>query len=226
MQEWAEATLTHNVAVGPGLHRLTVQVPPEVAAAFHRPGQYHWVRFAEAGEAPFAIASAPGADAFEYLVRRTGLVSTTWTDLEVGATLEVSLPEGKGFPLEAARGRPLWLVGTGTGWGPLRSVLRALLREREAWGPVRAVYGAHSPTQLAFSAEFDALRAAGVELVPTVSMPDADWRGAVGYVQQHLGPALPEGAVAFLCGQPEMMRDVTALLGPLGVPPERVFLNA
>ena len=34
-----------------------------------------------------------------------------------------------------------------------------------------------------------------------------------------------ENAVAFLCGQYEMVKDVTALLGQRGLPADRVFLN-
>jgi NAD(P)H-flavin reductase len=227
MRDWAEATLKRNVVVAPGLHRLQVEVPPSVAGALHRPGQYHWVRLGDAGEAPFAIASPPGAGTvFEYLVRHTGRVGTAWTELAEGAPLEVSLPEGVGFPLEAARGRALYLVGTGTGWGPLRAVLQVLLMEREAYGPVRAVYGAHSPEQLAYAEEFDALRAAGVEVVATVSEGAPGWTGATGRVQQHLGAPLGPEAVAFLCGQADMVRDLTDLLGRAGVPPSRIFLNA
>lgn len=226
MREWSEATLTRNELIAPGLNRLEVRVPQGVAGALHRPGQYHWVRLRDVGEAPFAIASPPGGEAFEYLVRSGGRVASAWTELDAGATLEVSVPEGVGFPLEAARGHGLYLVGTGTGWGPLRAVLQVLLRERSAYGPVRALYGAHTEAQLAYREEFDALRAADVEVVPTLSRPSPAWLGAVGRVQQHLGEPLPRGAVAFLCGQAEMVRDLTDLLGRAGVPPSRIFLNA
>lgn len=224
MQGWAEATVTQSERLDVDLHRVSMRVSPEVAEAFNAPGQYHWVRLAQLGEAPFAIASAPGGDEFDYLVRRTSPLTLEWTELEPGAPVEVSLPEGRGFPLAEARGRPLWLVATGTGWGPMRAVLAAVLRERDAWGPVRAVYGARSPAQLAWAREFDVLRRAGIEVVPTVTAPNPTWQGAVGRVQQHLAVP-PPGAVAFLCGQAEMMTEVTALLGERGLPPERVFLN-
>jgi NAD(P)H-flavin reductase len=207
------------------LHRLTMRVAPEVTTAFNAPGQYHWVRLAQLGEAPFAIASPPGRGEFDYLVRRTSPLTLGWTDLEPGAPVEVSLPEGRGFPLDVARGRPLWLVATGTGWAPIRAVLATVLRERTAWGPVRAVYGAHSPAQLAWAREFEHYQRAGIEVVPTVTSATPTWRGAVGRVQRHLGVP-PPGAVAFLCGQAEMMTEVTALLAERGLPPEQVFLNA
>jgi NAD(P)H-flavin reductase len=225
MSGWSTATLTQHDVVGPGLHRLVLDVAPKVALSFHAPGQYHRVRVPTGEEATFAIASAPGEQAFEYLVRESEGAAGRWAALGVGQRLEVTLPDGPGFPLEQARGRNLLLIGTGTGFAPLRSVIRTLVRERSAYGQVQGAYGALTPAHLAFGPELRSWGEAGVHVTATVTTGDAAWEGAVGQVQALLGRLPVENALAFLCGQPEMTREVTQLLAARGLPPERSFLN-
>lgn len=225
MSGWSTATLIQHDVVGPGLHRLVLDVAPKVARSFHAPGQYHRVRVPTGEDATFALASAPGEAAFEYLVRESEGAAGRWAALTVGMTVDVTLPDGPGFPLEQARGRNLLLVGTGTGFAPLRSVIRTLVQDRGAWGQVNGAYGVLTPAHLAYRAELKAWREAGVHVVPTVTTGDAAWEGAVGQVQGLLSRLPTEDALAFLCGQAEMTREVTALLSARGLPPERAFLN-
>lgn len=225
MSGWSSATVTQNEVVAPGLHRVSMKVADEVARGFHAPGQYHRVRVASGKDAVFAIASAPGSTTFEYLIRANDGVAGAWTALGVGARVDVGLPDGPGYPLESSRGRTILLIGTGTGWAPLRSVLNALRPRRADFGEVHALYGAHEPTQLAWADEFVGLARDRITVVPTISHAAPGWTGEVGRVQ-HLVDRLPtQNAVAFLCGQPEMIEEVTAVLGRRGLPPERVFLN-
>ena len=85
MPGWSKATLTQNEVAGPGLHRLTLEVPPGVASVFHAPGQYHRVRAPSGEDATFAIASLPGEPRFEYLIRETDGVAGEITALKVGS---------------------------------------------------------------------------------------------------------------------------------------------
>jgi NAD(P)H-flavin reductase len=225
MSSWSKATLIHNQIIAPGLHQMALKVPPEVADAFHRPGQYHRVRVTHEKEALFAMASAPGGDVFEYLIRSTEGVSSQWAQLDPGAEVEVSFPQGPGFPLELAHGRTLLLVGTGTGFAPLRSVVHALRPQRSLYGPIHGLYGAHSPSHLAWRQEFTELIAEDVHIVSTVSVPDSTWSGEIGRVQ-HLVTRLPSrDAVAFLCGQTEMVAAVSRQLMEQGLAASQIFLN-
>ena len=116
MPGWSKATLTQNDVVGPGLHRLSLEVPASVSSGFQVPGQYHRVRVPSGDDAPFAIASAPGAVSFEYLIRESDGVAGQLTALATGSAVKVGAVAGPGFPLERARGRNLLLIGTGTGF--------------------------------------------------------------------------------------------------------------
>lgn len=225
MPGWSRATLTQNDVVGPGLHRLSLEVPAGVSAGFHAPGQYHRVRVPSGDDAPFSFASAPGSNPFEYFIRESDGVAGELTALAPGATLTVGQPEGPGFPVEKARAHDLLLIGTGTGFAPLRSVLLTILRARKQYRQVHGLWGVLTPAHLAFGAELPGLAQAGLHITPTVTTTGPGWTGAVGQVQDLIETLPVENAVAFLCGQYEMVKDVTALLGQRGLPADRVFLN-
>ncbi len=225
MPGWSKATLTQNEVVGPALHRLALEVSPAVLSGFHAPGQYHRVRAQSGEDATFAIASAPGAPRFEYLLRDNDGVAGELCALPVGTTVKVGMPEGPGFPLERARAHDLILIGTGTGFAPLRSVILTILKARSHYREVHGAYGVLTPRHLAFKDELEEWERGGLHIIPTVTTPAPHWKGRVGQVQALL-PLFPLGnAVVFLCGQAEMVKEVGDLLEQRGVPAERVFVN-
>ncbi len=225
MSGWTKATLIQNDVAGPGLHRMTLEVPVGVSSGFHAPGQYHRVRAPSGEDATFAIASVPGGRHFEYLIRESDGVAGEITALQAGASLKVGMPEGPGFPLHHAHGRTLLLIGTGTGFAPLRSVILSILQHRKQFGEVHGAWGVLTPAHLAYGKELEAWKKDGIHIVPTVTTTSDGWKGAVGQVQALL-PTLPmTNAAAFLCGQNEMITEVTSLLEERGVPTDRVFVN-
>ncbi len=225
MQGWHTATLTRNQVVGPQLHRLSLEVSAFVAKSFHTPGQYQRVRLSGGEDAFFAMASSPGTPHFEYLIRAHEGVARAWSALAVGATVEVSAVDGPGFPLERARGQNLLLIGTGTGFAPLRSVISSIRPRRAEFGRIEGAYGAMTPEHLAFGNELAQWTAEAMRVVPIVTIPSLNWTGAVGLVQMLLPTFQVDDAVAFLCGQPEMINEVTTLLDKQGLPASRIFTN-
>lgn len=224
-REFLPATLISRAAVGPDLVTLSLQVPEAVSRALRSPGQYHRLRAASGHEALLAIASPPSARIFEYLVKAHGSGARLLDALSGGDTVDVSLPEGPGFPVGQAKGRNVFLVGTGTGFAPLRAVLEAVRLRRSDFGDVTALYGAASTASLAWSAAFDAWARERIALIPTLSKPEAHWTGLVGRVQAHVERMLPDDAVTFLCGHRDMMTAVRAILVRRGVARDRVLLN-
>lgn len=224
MSEWFPAFITESVALGESAARLSLQVPAEVSESFHTPGQYHRVRL-ESVDNLFAMASRPRSERFEYLVRRHAGLAATFASLPVGSAVHVTRAFGPGFPLELARGRPLLMIATGTGFAPIRSVLEDLTAHGAGYGSAQVLLGVRSEVELPEAEEKRRWAAAGLQVFCTVSRPSPSFRGLVGHVQQHLDTLDVTDAAVFLCGQSGMVADVTAALLQRGVPAGRIALN-
>ena len=221
---WHHGSIVGSEAAGPGLRRLRLEVPASVATSFRVPGQFLRVRV-DGREAPFAIASAPGGSHFDFFVRTNGDVAQAWSALPLGAVVELSHAEGPGFPIDQLKGRSLLLVGTGTGWAPLRSVLQAVRKRRADFRRVEGLYGALTPEHIVFGDEFAQLRADQIDVRVTVTEPMPDWSGPIGRVQQLLPVDQLENTTALLVGQPEMTEEVTAMLRARGLSAGHAWLN-
>jgi CDP-4-dehydro-6-deoxyglucose reductase, E3 len=103
---------------------------PAVEVLHYRAGQYLDVMLSEGRRRSFSIASAP-ADGrlIELHVRRastSGFTAQLFDSLRPGALLRIEGPLGQ-FWLRAESPRPALMVGGGTGYAPLRAMLRQLV---------------------------------------------------------------------------------------------------
>lgn len=228
-QPWSDSQVISSRPAAAGLTEVLLDVRgTRLEGAHCAPGQYLLLGLPGHGEGYFGIASTPGIQPgqLELLVRAGTPLTDALIALSPGAEVQLGPIEGRGFPVEAARGRHLLLFGTGSGIGPLRSVLEWVLRKREAAGAITLYFGARTPDGFAYLSELARWRAEGIEVIQTVSQPgDSGWTGLTGYVQHHVPRADLSGAVAFLCGHEEMVKGVREVLVLRGLPPERIFTN-
>jgi NAD(P)H-flavin reductase len=91
---------------------------------------------------------------------------------------------------------------------------------------VSVLYGGRTPTELLYTSQLEAWRAAATVLV-TVDTAGGDWSGPVGFVAKLVQRASlrPERVTAFVCGPEIMMRTTIDALLDRGVAPERVFVS-
>lgn len=229
MSEWHEVTLAGRQAAGTNLTELELETRgTPVAASYIRPGQFVKVSLPDKGEAFFAIASAPGArgTALELLVKGGAPLADALVALPLGSTVRLTQAQGKGFPLEEARGRRVLLFATGSGISPLRSLIDTLRRDRAAYGDVTLYFGVRTPDAFAYVDELDGWIQDQVRVVRVVSRPgDSGWDGLQGYVQAHVPDEPLAEAVAFLCGVKGMVQGVTEVLVRQGLRKDRLFLN-
>ncbi len=199
--------------------------PDELLRKHTVPGQYALMGWKVDSLYPMALVSVPGDAPLEVLI---GAYTDEERDVLLArdGPLFASDPQGPGFPLALARGKRLLLFAGGSAIGPIRAVVEALLREREAYGPVSLYVGARRFEDLCFSERFDAWRDAGVELTLVVSQ-DESWAGPRGHVQEHLPAAFAEPleTLAFVCGRPEMEEQVMAALLARGLPAANIRKN-
>ncbi len=186
----------------------------------------------EAGEGFFALASAPNPTGkADLLIKHGGKVAdAAIARARPGATLAVTEPFGKGFPVEEAAGRDVLLFAAGSGIGPIRALVQHVISRREDFDLVTLFYGQRRGAEFAYRGEHLAWERRGVRVVLCPSGEDDAWQGVRGRVQEvartlGFGGARPASAVAFVCGMTAMVEDVRRTLSEAGVPPARVHAN-
>jgi dihydroorotate dehydrogenase electron transfer subunit len=108
------------VRVGRGYYRLVLRAPEAAAAAV--PGQFVMLRVTENLDPllarPFGISSVLSRSSIEILYRVAGRGTALLTRAEVGQTLSLLGPLGKGFPMPDRSLTPILVTG-GSGFPPL-----------------------------------------------------------------------------------------------------------
>ncbi|HET8539103.1 MAG TPA: oxidoreductase [Anaeromyxobacter sp.] len=216
----------------PAFRGIRLALPQALAREHVRPGQVVKVHATGAGEAFFALASAPdpGATA-ELLVKRGGRVA----DAAIAAAarrgaLEITRPFGNGFPIEDAEGCDLLLFAAGSAIAPIRALIQHAVVHRNRFGRVTLFYGQRHGAEFAYRAEHLDWERRGVRVVLCPSGADDAWQGVRGRVQEvartlAFGGGPPGDAVAFVAGMTAMVDDVRATLAGAGIPPDRVHAN-
>src|SRR5262245_16916159 len=183
----------------------------------------------------YSIASSPAdKEALELLVALVPdgrLTPAIWT-LGVGDRCWMDpRPLGTFTLQDVPAGKDLVLVATGTGVAPYVSMLRsyalgAPLHRAGRWGRCVLVHGVRRAEDLAYAGELRSACSAdpSVCYLPTVSRePESSrWAGLRGRVQAVLAdeacqalsgtPLDPASCHVFLCGNPEMIHEVRAML--------------
>jgi CDP-4-dehydro-6-deoxyglucose reductase len=176
----------------------------------------------------YSLASAPsGTNRFELCLNRVepGHLSPRLFDMRPGDRIEMRQPLGQ-FVLRQRAPRDSIFIATGTGIAPFRSMLQAHLN---ASSPAfTLLFGVRYESHLLYSEELKemALRYPHFRFWPTLTRPEAGWKGRQGRVQTHLAEAIGEkrGDLDFyLCGLKEMVNDVRAVLKGLGFDRKQIF---
>jgi ferredoxin-NADP reductase len=173
---WLETTVSEAVVEAPRVRTLVLEADGWTG---HRAGQHLDVRLtAEDGyqaERSYSIASAPG-EPLAITVERLddGEVSPYLVDdARPGDQMEIRGPIG-GYFVWNDDGRPLLLVGGGSGVVPLMSMIRSA----ESSTPIRLLYSSRTWDDVIYRDELERRSGAGVEVFHalTRSQPDG-WTG-------------------------------------------------
>ena len=212
------------------------------------PGQYMTIGvFVEAPEMPtgsrivqrpYSVASDPGvadSEGYELYIRlvQGGQFTPLLWRLPVGHRMRMIGPKGK-FVLEPDDDRTHIFISSGTGNAPFVSMMKALLREGR---PRKAVFlnGVSYAGDLGYRGLLEGWEAGGgypVQYVPTVSRPsapeNAGWTGRWGRVESIVAPVCdelgltPDNAIAYICGNPDMILAAEETLLARGFPEAQV----
>ncbi|MGO9087606.1 MAG: FAD/NAD(P)-binding protein [Candidatus Sulfotelmatobacter sp.] len=210
---------------------FTLKLAPEEGAngSSFQPGQFSMLWVFGVGELPISISGNPAEHKqLVYTVRSVGQATNAFVTQSVGAGVGVRGPFGKGWPVDAARGRDVIVVAGGIGLAPLRPVIYEVLRHREDYGRLVVLYGARSPHDLLYRQELAAwARQRETQVLVTVDYGGMSWRGHVGVVTTLFKYARlkPSQSVAMVCGPEIMMRFVARELISHGLSRNDVYLS-
>ncbi|HSY25389.1 MAG TPA: FAD-dependent oxidoreductase [Polyangiaceae bacterium] len=208
-------------------HPMAFEPGQWVSVTLPRPPQASEVEGASAGDIvpgkrSYSIASAPdGSPRFEVAVTRVaGGRGSAWLHaLEPGIVLPFLGPHGF-FTRTAAETNPAFFVGTGTGFTPLRSMLRAAIAAGNQT-PVWLLFGTRREEDILYAEELRAIvrEHPFVRYDVTLSQPPSSWTGRQGYVQTHVRALWEELAArtgraphTYVCGLTRMVGSVRDLL--------------
>ncbi len=196
----------------PDVMVMTLKLPANDRFVF-LPGQYVDLLLPAGKRRSYSIASSPSREGeIELHIRWLdgGLFSTqVFEKLQEKDILRLEGPLGTTY-LREDTGRPILMVGGGTGFAPLQSMLEALL-EKESDRPVYLYVGARRRNGLYRDelARRFAAASRNIRYVPVLSdaTPACAWTGRTGLVHQAALADLPDlnGFEAYVCGAPEMV---------------------
>ncbi len=202
---------------------------PEGRVPSFDPGQFNMLYVFGVGEIPISISSDPSdRSRLLHTTRVVGTVTRAMSRLQPGDSVGVRGPFGRGWPVEAAKGKDVVVVTGGIGLAPLRPALYAMLNDRDSFNKIVLLYGARTPEDILYRDELEAWRARfDLEAHVTVDRATGDWHGNVGVVTNLIprAPFDPRETVALICGPEIMMRFTIQELEKRGVADDAIYVS-
>jgi len=233
MSGWLEAKVLENRAWTDALFSLRVEGP---RLAFEA-GQFVRIALEVDGALvgrPFSLVNAPEDPVLEFygIVVPGGPLSPRLARLKAGERLYVAdNPAGWLILSEVPPAEDLWLVATGTGIAPFLSILAT----DAPWARYRRVFlvhGVREARELAYQERIAALQARHAGRLSYVRFTSRERAAgalegripaavADGRLEAAGGAIAPERSQFMLCGNPDMLKDMTAALAARGLKKHR-----
>jgi len=193
------------------------------------PGQFDMLSAHGLGEAAISISSDPARPGLvSHTIREVGWVTTALDRMEVGDTIGMRGPYGRGWPLQEAVGGDLVIVAGGIGLAPVRPAVLHALAHRDQYHEVCLLVGARTPGDLVFRQELESwVRDPRLFTATIVDRAGPGWEGPVGVVTRLVdrAPFDPDTATVITCGPEIMMRFVARSALARGVSPHRIHAS-
>jgi NAD(P)H-flavin reductase len=225
---WARITDITPEVDGVATYWLELNDSAQRQAYTFEPGQFNMLYVPGFGEAAISISSdAQDAGRIGHTIRFVGNVTHAISRLKIGDTLGLRGPFGSAWPMKRLEGQDVFIACGGIGLPPLRPALQHILRNRARFGKVTLLYGARSPKELMYTAEYDTWRKAEIEVEVTVDRSDAAWAGRVGVVPMWFYHFRldPRKTMVLTCGPEIMIRFVIFEALARRIPVENIFVS-
>jgi CDP-4-dehydro-6-deoxyglucose reductase len=204
----AKVALMENL--GSDVMRLGLKLPEQSRMQFLA-GQYVEFIFDDGVRRAFSIANAPHDDELlEFHIRHvTGgkFTDKLFNDMRLGDMLRIEGPMGNFYVREESQ-RPMIMLATGTGFGPVKGIVEHLIAEKSQ-RPIYIYWGGDNEANLyldALAREWDRQHS-DIHYRPVLSKAGAEWQGRRGHVQEAASAdfASLAGFEMYACGNPKMV---------------------
>ncbi|MBR9987379.1 MAG: ferric reductase-like transmembrane domain-containing protein [Desulfosarcina sp.] len=196
------------------------------------PGQFAWVSFESAAVVPephaFTLSSTPSRPMMlQFTIRACGDWTRTVAGLSIGDRAFVQGPFGRFSHLYTDPDRELIMIAGGIGITPMLSMLR-FMADRGDPRPVTLIWSNRGKENVVFADEMDELAAklTGLRMIPicTRIAESGERSGRLDWktLEIMLNGCSRRSAV-FVCGPPQMMRQVITDLKALSFPARSIF---
>lgn len=225
--------IEHMQALAPGVMAVFLRLPATETFTFVA-GQYLDIMLPQNRRRSFSIANPPhDAQFIELHIRRVAggeFTQQLFTGMKEKTLLRIEGPLGQ-FWFREESPRPALLIGGGTGYAPLRAMLRHLL-ERGDKRPLHLYWGAQTQADLYEDAMLRELtqRHPNLTYTPVLSTPNAldEWKGRTGWVHEAAledHPQLDQFDV-YASGPPVMVETIRHQFIERGLPADQLFFDS
>jgi len=212
---------------------LYLKLPPSNRLQF-RAGQYLDILLRDGRRRSFSMANAPHEDALvELQVRRVDggrYTNQIFARMKPKTTLQIEAPLGDFF-LREDSDRPIIMIGGGTGFAPLKSMLMDMFH-RGIGRPVHLYWGVRALRDLYMAdwIEVQMGRQEGLRFTPVLSEPHPGdgWAGRTGLVHRAVLDDYGDlsGHEVYISGPPTMIGAARPAFTARGLPEERLFCES
>ncbi|MEO6831744.1 MAG: FAD-binding oxidoreductase [Chitinophagaceae bacterium] len=178
----------------------------------------------------YSIASMPdGSNLIELIVvLLEGGAGTTYifNEIKVGSSFTLRGPHGL-FVLPTDLSKPLFLICTGTGIAPFRSMLLYIQKHQLDHAAIHLVFGTRTQQELLYRTEMEVLAKSLPNFYYHPTLSRENWEGNRGYVHEvYEGLCAQEPEAHFmLCGWKNMIDEAKERLLALGYDKQQIHLE-
>ena len=215
----------------PEIMRLRLKLPKAARLQFLA-GQYIDIIQADGKRRAFSIASAPSQTDFIELhikhVSGGGFTGHVFHDMQIKEILRFEGPLGTFFIRRGSR-RPIVLMGGGTGFAPLKSMVEELIEAGDT-RPAQLFWGARCESELYARGLIEEWleQHPNLRFTPVLTEPDSNWAGARGLVHEAVVQTVADlaGHDVYMSGPPAMVSAGRSAFLAAGVPENRLFYDS
>ncbi len=175
----------------------------------------------------YSIASTPTDTTLEFCIKILpgGKASTLFANAIEGDEFQVRGPRGLFVNTEDA---PLYCIATGAGIAPVMGIIQDELKNKKNNNEIKLLFGVRDEQDMFWQHRFAELKQnfPNFDYSLTLSQPklDGNWNGLRGRVTDHIPTNLLTHRF-FLCGSPQMVKDVRDLLIKNGVEAKQIHFE-